>query len=51
MTVDELVLGVNIALGNKPADVCTNFDRNGDGRLTVDELVSAVRSAVGGTAG
>jgi hypothetical protein len=48
VTVDELVQGVNIALGNVPADRCPAFDRGGDGAVTVDELVAGVRSALDG---
>ncbi|OFV91254.1 MAG: hypothetical protein A3J75_05565 [Acidobacteria bacterium RBG_16_68_9] len=36
VTVDELVKGVNIALGNMPLDRCPRFDANGNGRVTID---------------
>lgn len=45
VTVDELVCGVNIALGASPAGDCPGFDR-GDGRVTVDDLVVGVNHAL-----
>jgi hypothetical protein len=48
VTVDELVKGVNIALGLLPVEDCTSFDRNEDGSVTVDELVIAVNAALVG---
>jgi hypothetical protein len=47
VTVDELVRGVNLALGTPTAE-CPAFDRNGDGLVTIDELVRAVNSALNG---
>ncbi len=40
------VKGVEIALGNAGLSTCWLFDRNGDGRVTVDELVLAVNAAL-----
>lgn len=48
VTVDEVVRGVNIALGDAGVDVCDFLDRNGDGDATVEELVAAVGAALGG---
>ena len=48
VTVDELVRGVNIALGIAEVKACRLFDKNDDGAVTVDELVSAVNAALGG---
>ena len=45
VSIDELVLGVNMALGSAAAD-CTRFDANGDGAVSIDELVAAVRAAL-----
>jgi hypothetical protein len=42
--VSELVAGVGIALGDAMG-ACSEFDRNGDGRVTVDELITAVNNA------
>ena len=46
--VDELVKGVNIALGLLDVSECEAFDRNGDGSVTVDELVAGVNYALNG---
>ena len=48
VTVDELVRGVNIALGTLTIDQCRSFDTSGDGMVTVDELVAAVTNALNG---
>lgn len=46
--VEELIVGVRIALGESAADACAAADGNGDGMVTVDELVRAVTSALSG---
>ncbi|HVM96214.1 MAG TPA: hypothetical protein VMT89_07480 [Candidatus Acidoferrales bacterium] len=46
VSVDELVLGVDIALGNQDVSACSAMDSNGDGEVTVDELISAVDFAL-----
>jgi parallel beta-helix repeat protein len=48
VTIDELVAGVNIALGNQPADDCPPLDANDDGAVTIDELIVAVGNALSG---
>ena len=48
LTIDELVKGVNIALGRAALNVCEMFDRNGNRKVTIDELVAGVRSALTG---
>ncbi len=48
VTVDELIKGVNIALGSLSFDDCPSFDGNSDGAVTVDELVKAVNAALNG---
>ena len=48
VTVDELVTGVNIALGSLAMSECGAFDANSDHTVTVDELVSAVNAALNG---
>jgi hypothetical protein len=50
VTVDELVKGVNIALGVTSVDICEEMDANGDGTITVDELIVAVNRALTGCA-
>ena len=42
ITVDELIIGVNVALGNAPIDDCHSLDSNSDRRVTVDELIEAI---------
>jgi hypothetical protein len=39
---------VNIALDETPLDACTAGDANGDGKITVDEIVLAVNNALEG---
>jgi hypothetical protein len=39
---------VNIALGNVPLSDCYAGDANGDGQVTVDEILSAVNNALNG---
>jgi subtilisin-like proprotein convertase family protein len=51
VTVDELVRGVNIALGTTPIEMCPSFDANGDRKVTVDELVKGVNNALSGCEG
>jgi hypothetical protein len=48
VTVDEVVTGVNIALGTIGVDACPAFDPTGDGQVTVDEILQAVDAALGG---
>lgn len=50
VTVDELLAGVNIALGVAPLSACASFDTNNDRRVTVDELLAAVNAALTGCA-
>ena len=46
--VEELVKGVNIALAPVPFDDCPEFDTDGDRKMGVDELVTAVNKALSG---
>jgi hypothetical protein len=48
VTVDELVKGVNMALGTLALSECPAFDFNRDTRVTVDELVQGVNNALSG---
>lgn len=47
VTVDEILKMVNIALG-APVEECPAGDRNGDGDITVDEILTAVANALDG---
>ena len=46
--VNELIGGVNIALGNALLDSCPSFDHNGDGSVLINELITAVNAALTG---
>lgn len=46
VAVSELVLGVDIALGSRPASACTAFDRNRDASVAINELVAGVSNAL-----
>jgi len=48
VTIDELIVGVNIALGSSAPAACPGLDRNDDGMVSIDELVSGVGHAAGG---
>ncbi|HVM97974.1 MAG TPA: hypothetical protein VMT89_16385, partial [Candidatus Acidoferrales bacterium] len=48
VTIDEILLGVNIALDNKPVSSCSSFDANGDGEVSIDEIILAVNAALFG---
>ena len=50
MTVDELIKGVNIALGTTSVETCPSFDTDGDGAVTINELIAAVNRALTGCA-
>lgn len=47
VTVNELIVGVNIALGRQPLESCPVFDCNGNGELTINCLVRAVEASLG----
>ena len=48
VTVDELIIGVNIALGAARLERCMPIDANRDATVTINELVGAVNAALGG---
>jgi hypothetical protein len=48
VSVDELVLGVDIALGLAPLTDCPRLDANDDGEAGIDDVVAAVGSAIDG---
>lgn len=48
VTVDEIIIGVNIALGLATLDTCPVFDSDGNGEVTVTELIQAVNNALNG---
>jgi hypothetical protein len=46
VTVDELLVMVNIAQGTAALDDCEVGDANGDGEITIDDILVAVNSAL-----
>ena len=48
VSINELIKGVLIALGNIPVQDCSTFDANHDQRVTVAELILAVGAALEG---
>src|SRR5512144_2279746 len=50
VTVDEIVTGVNIALGSLSLDRCPSFDCARHGVVTVDCLIKAVNAVLNGCA-
>ena len=48
VAINELITGVNIALGSLPLDRCSSFDINGDGEIEINELITAVNNALAG---
>ena len=51
VTIDDLVRGVNIALGSAPLDQCPYIDSDGDGVATINEVLVAVNNALDGCQG
>jgi hypothetical protein len=48
VTVDELVVGLGIALGHASLESCRSFDVDEQGDVTIDELVVAVGATLFG---
>lgn len=48
VSIDELILGVNIALGGATVSRCGSLDADGDGVVAINEIIGAVNSALGG---
>ncbi|HYD48455.1 MAG TPA: hypothetical protein VEB21_08915, partial [Terriglobales bacterium] len=48
VTVDELLRGVSIGLGEQAVGLCPIFDRNDDDQVSVDEILKGVNSALQG---
>lgn len=46
--INELIVGVNIALGEFPVSECDAFDLDGDGSIGIDELLKGVNSSSSG---
>lgn len=48
VSINELIQGVNIALGNAAVSSCVAFDRDGNGQVSVNELIAGVNNAQSG---
>jgi len=48
VTVDDLIIMVNIANGASPIADCLAGDANGDGMITIDDIIIAVSNALNG---
>jgi len=48
VTIDELVLGVIIALGEQQPSECPGLDQGANGRVEVNELIAAVNNSLTG---
>lgn len=48
VTVDEIVIMVNIALGNRDVADCESGDSDNSGTVTVDEILTAIQNALNG---
>lgn len=48
VTINELIVGVNMALGTAPQTQCPSFDADHSGTVTINELITAVNSALNG---
>jgi hypothetical protein len=46
VTIDEILMTVNIALGNANVMDCSAGDANGDGQITIDEILTTVNNAL-----
>jgi hypothetical protein len=48
VTVNDVILMTNIALGTAELSACTAGDQNNDGKITINEIVTAVDNALHG---
>jgi hypothetical protein len=46
--INELILGVNISLGQRDVSACPAFDTSGNGSVEISELIRAVRNSLDG---
>ncbi|MGH7790342.1 MAG: hypothetical protein ACRERC_25965 [Candidatus Binatia bacterium] len=51
VAINELIVGVNIALGNQAPATCPAFDLNSNGSVAINELIAAVGRALSGCEG
>jgi hypothetical protein len=48
VTLEDLLVGINLALGVQPPSACINFDIDKSESVTVDEIVAAIDAALNG---
>jgi hypothetical protein len=48
VAINELITGVNIALGSAAVSLCPSCDTSGDGSVAINELIAAVSRALNG---
>jgi hypothetical protein len=48
VSINELIVGVNVANGAAVASACLPMDTNGNGEVVINELIAAVNSALNG---
>lgn len=48
VAINELIAGVNLALGTAPLSQCPSFDADGNGSVGINELIAAVNAALNG---
>lgn len=48
VAINELILGVNIAIENQAVTVCPPFDANDSGAVEINELIQGVNNAISG---
>jgi hypothetical protein len=48
--INELIVGVNIALGGAPVSACAALDSDASGTVEISELIAAVNNALSGCA-
>jgi hypothetical protein len=48
VTVNELITGVNVALGTAAVEACVEADVNGDGEVAINEILTAVNATLNG---
>lgn len=48
VAVNDVLIMVNVALGNTPAAACSPGDANADGEITINEIIAAISNALYG---
>jgi plastocyanin len=51
VTINELIVMVNVALGSAPVADCPTGDSDGNGEIAINEIIAAVNTALNGCTG